>query len=318
VPQPDADAEETGFFGVSAAARSLRDELRELGPSHLPVLLQGETGVGKEVAARALHRLSGRHGAFVAVNVAAIPGTLLEAELFGSVRGAFTGADRSRQGLATAADGGTLFLDEVGDLDANLQVKLLRFLESGEVRAVGSSTARTVDVRIVSATHADLEKQMREGVFRRDLYFRIAAPEVRVPPLRDRREDIPLLRDYFEREAGARHGLPVPAWSSEAEAALRQYNWPGNVRELRQVVEVAMVRASGNVVRSEHLPISQVELEPAGTWEQAQRDFRRRFLSEALRRNNGNRSATARELGISRQALLYHLRNLGLSHPSRG
>ncbi len=309
----DIGVEETGFVGVSQAARSLRRELLELGPSHLPVLLVGETGVGKDVAARALHRISGRPGALVTVNVAAIPGTLLEAELFGSVKGAFTGADRSRRGLAVAADGGTLFLDEVGDLDSNLQVKLLRFLESGEVRAVGANRTQTVDVRIVSATHADLGRRMHEGLFRRDLYFRIAAPEVEVEPLRNRREDIPLLRALFEREAVSRHGLVRSAWSPEAEAALQSYHWPGNVRELRQVVEVAMVRTAGAVVQRDHLTISPTSEMPGGTWEEAQHEFRRRFLSAALHRNQGNRSATARELGISRQALLYHLRNLGLN-----
>jgi len=315
--QHDAGVEKTGFVGISQAAQSLRRELLELGPSHLPVLLRGETGVGKEVAARALHRLSGRPGALVSVNVAAIPGSLLEAELFGSVKGAFTGADRSRKGLAVAADGGTLFFDEVGDLDANLQVKLLRFLESREVRAVGSTRTQTVDVRIVSATHADLELLMQEGLFRRDLYFRIAAPEVEVAPLRNRREDIPLLRDLFEREAVSRYGLVKSVWSPEAEAALQSYHWPGNVRELRQVVEVAMVRAAGAVVQRDHLTISPPSELPTGTWEEAQQEFRQRFLSAALHRNRGNRSATARELGISRQALLYHLRNLGLGRSSK-
>ncbi len=307
------EVDDTGFAGVSEAARWLRSELRELGPTHLPILLLGETGVGKEVAARALHRLSGRSGAFVAVNIAAIPGSLLEAELFGSVKGAFTGADRSRLGLAVAADGGTLFLDEIGDLDPGLQVKLLRFIESGEVRAVGAHQARRVDVRIVSATHRDLKRRMRDGAFRRDLFFRIAAPDVLIPPLRERSEDIPLLRSLFEREACARHGLRLPSWSAEAEGALRRYHWPGNVRELKQVVEVAMVRARGGVVRPEHLPCAGEEPAPAATWEQAQQDFRRRFLTAALSRHGGNRSAAARELGISRQVLLYHIRNLCLT-----
>ncbi len=308
----DCGADETGFFGVSDAARALRRELRELGPTHLPVLLVGETGVGKEVAARALHTLSRRKGAFVAVNVAAIPAALLEAELFGSVKGAYTGADRSRRGLAIAADAGTLFLDEIGDLEPGLQVKLLRFIESREVRAVGTHLSREVDVRIVSATHRDLDRQIREGDFRRDLYFRIAAPAVSIPPLRARTDDIPLFREVFEREAHARHGLPRPAWSPESESLLRRYHWPGNVRELRQVVEVAMVRAQGETVRPEHLPIAATSSEIGGSWDAAQREFRRRFLSAALKRNGGNRSATARELGISRQALLYHIRNLGL------
>jgi transcriptional regulator with AAA-type ATPase domain len=309
---PDPEVEETGFHGISVAARAVRRELRELGPTHLPILLEGETGVGKEVAARALHRLSGRRGAFVPVNIAAIPANLLEAELFGSVKGAFTGADRSRQGLAVAADGGTLFLDEVGDLDPPLQVKLLRFLESQEVRAVGATQSRIVDVRILSATHRNLGRRVSEGGFRQDLFYRIAAPTLTIPPLRDRREDIGLLKDLFQREAENRHGLLSCTWSGEADAILRHYQWPGNVRELRQAIEVAMVRAAGGVVRPKHLPITHAEIGPSGSWDEAQREFRRKFLSAALERNNGNRSATARELGISRQALLYHIRNLGL------
>ena len=308
----EPEVEETGFHGISAGARAVRRELCELGPTHLPVLIVGETGVGKEVAARALHRLSRRRGAFVPVNVAAIPANLLEAELFGSVKGAFTGADRSRQGLAVAANRGTLFLDEIGDLDPPLQVKLLRFLEGQEVRAVGATQSRSVDVRIVSATHRDLGRRVREGGFRQDLYYRIAAPPLAIPPLRERREDIGLLRDLFEREAVARHGFPSCSWSVEAEAMLRRFEWPGNARELRQAVEVALVRAAGRMIRPEHLPIAETDTVPSGRWDEAQRDFRRKFLRAALGRNNRNRSATARELGISRQALLYHLRNLGI------
>ncbi len=316
-PDLDPSIGESGFFGRSEAAQQVRKEIENLGPTHLPILVHGETGVGKEVVARALHRASGRGGAFVPVNVAAIPAGLLEAELFGSVRGAYTGADRARQGLAVSADRGTLFLDEVGDLDPPLQVKLLRFLENQEVRAVGSNHPRTVDVRIVSATHHDLGRRVREGGFRQDLYYRIAAPPIFIPPLRDRREDIHILAELFEREALNRHGIESSPWSPDAEAVLLQHEWPGNVRELRQTVEVALVRASGGVVKPEHLPIALREKEITGTWEQAQRDFRRRFLRSALKRNHGNRSATARELGISRQALLYHLRNLGLQTDSR-
>jgi DNA-binding NtrC family response regulator len=309
---PDPEVGKTGFFGVSSAAQAIRRELCELGPTHLPILLVGETGVGKEVAAQALHRLSGRRGAFVAVNVAAIPGNLLEAELFGSVKGAFTGADRSRQGLVMAADGGTLFLDEIGDLDRPLQVKLLRFLESQEFRAIGSTRATVVDVRIVSATNRDLGRGVRDGTFRQDLYYRIAASPFVIPPLRERREDIGLLRDLFQQKATAEHGLAPCTWSNQADAALRAYRWPGNVRELRQTVEVAMVRAAGAVVRLDHLAIQGVERPETGTWAEAQDAFRSRYLRTALERNEGNRSATARDLGISRQALLYHLRNLGL------
>ena len=316
-PTPDAEVETTGFYGVSPAAREVRRQLCELGPVHLAVLLLGETGVGKEVAATALHRLSGRSGTLVAVNVAAIPAGLLEAELFGSVKGAFTGADRSRRGLVAAADGGTLFLDEIGDLDPPLQVKMLRFLESQEFRPVGSTEGRTVDVRIVAATHRDLERRMRQGTFRPDLYYRIAGLLVTIPPLRERREDVGELINLFEAEALARYGLEPCRWSPEARKTLRRYDWPGNVRELRQTVEVAMVRAAGGVVLPEHLPIEVSDDLPVGTWDEAQTEFRRRFLTSALRRNNGNRSATAREFGISRQALLYHLRKLGLTNTGR-
>ena len=314
---PDSEVEMTGFYGGSPAAKEVRRQVRELGPIHLAVLLLGETGVGKEVAATALHRLSGRSGALIAVNVAAIPAGLLEAELFGSVKGAFTGADRSRRGLVTAADGGTLFLDEVGDLDPPLQVKMLRFLESREFRPVGSTEVKTVDVRIVAATHRDLERRMREGTFRPDLYYRIAGLPVTIPPLRERREDIDELIRLFEAEALARHELEPCRWSPETRKALRRYDWPGNVRELRQTVEVALVRAAGGVVLPEHLPIDASDDLPVGTWDEAQTEFRRRFLTSALLRNHGNRSATARELGISRQALLYHIRKLGLASNGR-
>ncbi|HSN57435.1 MAG TPA: sigma 54-interacting transcriptional regulator, partial [Candidatus Sulfomarinibacteraceae bacterium] len=252
-------------------------------------------------------------GELVAVNVAAIPGNLLEAELFGSVRGAFTGAERSRRGLVPAADGGTLFLDEVGDLDPTLQVKLLRFLESGEVRPVGADRATTVDARVICATHRNLERLVRDGRFRQDLYYRIAVARVAVPPLRERPEDIADLVAIFEREAVERHGLAAARWSAAAERILRQHRWPGNVRELKHTVEVAMARAGGQVIRPEHLPLAASAPAPRGTWEQVLADCRRALLEEVLTRHRGNRSAAARELGITRQALLYQLKALGLT-----
>jgi transcriptional regulator with AAA-type ATPase domain len=304
--------DETGYCGVSPAARQVQSELRLLGPSQMAVALFGETGTGKEVAARALHRLSGRKGQLIPVNVAAIPGTLLEAELFGSVKGAFSGADRARRGLVTAADQGTLFLDEIGDLDLPLQAKLLRFLESQEVRPVGSDQTHQVNVRILTATHRDLEARIQDGSFRKDLFYRIATAQIRIPALRDRRDDIPLLRSIFCHEIARRNGQSQPHWSHEADQVLLRYHWPGNVRELKHAVELAMVRAGGATVHSAHLPLTTTSELPRGTWDEAVQEFRRRFLSEALRRNQGNRSATARELGISRQTLLYHIRSLGL------
>ncbi|MCU0302824.1 MAG: sigma 54-interacting transcriptional regulator [Thermoanaerobaculales bacterium] len=304
---------EVRIDGPSEAARRLRDEIWKAAPSALTVLIQGETGVGKEVVASEIHRLSGRSGKLVPVNVAAIPASLLDAELFGSLKGAFTGADRSRRGLAAAADGGTLFLDEVGDLDLALQVKLLRFLESGEIRAVGSDDTRRVDVRVICATHRNLERMVREGRFRQDLFFRIAVVRLRVPSLRERLADIPALRSIFEREAATRHGLRVGPWSAAAERRLLDHRWPGNVRELKHTVEVAMARAAGATIRPDHLPLGESEGEPRGTWEGALTEFKRRLLVEVLGRHDGNRSAAARELGISRQALLYQITKLGLT-----
>jgi sigma-54-dependent transcriptional regulator len=249
----------------------------------------------------------------VPVNVAAIPGGLLEAELFGSLPGAFTGASSKRVGLVESADRGTLFLDEIGDLETQLQVKLLRFLESREVRPVGSDRFHEVNVRIVAATHRDLSTSMKSGEFREDLFFRVASAVIPVPPLRDRREDIPLLTSIFAERAVRRSGLLPCRWSEYAIDSLTGYHWPGNVRELRSVVEVAMIRAAGETVTPDHISVHGVGQAPTARWRVALDDFRRGFLADALTRHAGNRSATARELGISRQALLYHIRNLGLA-----
>jgi len=211
-----------------------------------------------------------------------------------------------------AADGGTLFLDEVGDLDLALQVKLLRFLESGEVRPVGSDRTKLMDVRVVCATHRNLDRLVREGRFRGDLFFRMAVAKIGVPPLRKRIEDILVLRSIFEHESSHRHGLQVSKWSVAAERWLLNHRWPGNVRELKHTVEVAMARAGGGTIRPEHLPLTEQPTALRGTWESSVGDFKRRFLSEVLARHRGNRSAAARELGISRQALLYQLRKLDL------
>jgi len=298
--------------GQSRAASELRGAVAQFAPTDLAVLLTGETGVGKEVVAESLHRLSGRSGRFVPVNVVAIPADLLEAELFGSVRGAFTGADRARPGLVQSARSGTLFLDEIGDMAPSLQVKLLRFLESGEVRPVGSTVFDRVDARIVSATHRDLEPGVRQGWFRPDLYYRLASATITVPPLRDRRSDIPLFRRLFEEGVVHRLGVPACRWCASADRALARHHWPGNIRELRHVVEVAVIKADGGSVTAASLPVGEdMDHEPS-RWDEAIHDFRRRFLEAALRRNHGNRTATARELGISRQTVLYHVRNLGL------
>ncbi|RLE27353.1 MAG: hypothetical protein DRJ65_03100 [Acidobacteria bacterium] len=311
----DESGETMGIVGVGESIQNLRQALKRFAPSGLTVLLAGETGVGKGLAAEALHHASGRKGAFLTVNVAAVTGSLFEAEIYGAVKGAYTGADRDRTGLAEDADGGTLFLDEIGDLDLSLQVKLLRFLDSGEVRRVGSSRTRQVDVRIVAATHRDLEAMVAEGTFRQDLYYRMGSAKIVVPPLRDRGGDILILRDLFARRAVQEAKLLPAKWSRETDAALLAYHWPGNVRELRRAVETALVEAGGNLVEPKHLPASlaTTRVSPIRRWEEAHRDLRIELIRSSLERNDGNRAATARELGLSRQTLLYHMKLLGLS-----
>jgi DNA-binding NtrC family response regulator len=311
----ELDTQGTGLLGDSPAMQKVRNEIRLFAQSRVAVAFLGETGVGKGVAAKALHRLSGRKGSFVAVNVAAIPSALLEAELFGSVKGAYTGADRSRTGLATTADGGTLFLDEIGDLDSKLQAKLLRFAELQTVRPVGSDRERQVDVRIVTATHRDLEQKIADGSFRQDLYYRVASVKIPIPPLRERVEDVDLLRDLFTQRSASEHKLQPGRWSQDAGQLLRAYSWPGNVRELLRVVEVALIRSGGGVVTPEHVPlpvadsVGRMLIEP---WDVALDRFRRKLISDALAQAAGNRTAAARLLGISRQTLNYHMRNLGI------
>ncbi len=311
----DGDVDNFGIAGKGPAVVRLREDIRRFAPSRLTVLLAGETGVGKGLAAEAIHVLSGRKGRFVTVNVAAVAASLFEAELYGVVKGAFTGADRDRPGLAEEADGGTLFLDEIGDLDLSLQVKLLRFLDSGEVRRVGSGRSRVVDVRVVAATHRDLEAMVEKGSFRQDLYYRMGSARILVPPLRERGEDVLILRDLFARRAVRTQNLSPVRWSREADEAFLSHRWPGNVRELSRAVEIAMLQTDSGVVRPEHLPAG-LGADGAGVavrrWDAAHRELRIELIRTALERNGGNRAATARELGLSRQTLLYHMRQLGI------
>lgn len=238
-----------GLQGESLAIQALRGEIELVGPRSLPVLVLGETGVGKEVVAAAIHRVSGRPGAYVPVNCAALPAALAESELFGHVRGAFSGADRPGEGLFVAAEGGTLFLDEVGELPEPLQAKLLRALATGEIRPVGATQSRRIDVRIVAATHRDLEARSQAGTFRADLLARLAGWTLRVPPLRDRPDDILLLaRAFLERvTSGA-------VLTADAAEALLLSPWPFNVRGLERAMEQAAVRAGGEPVDCRHLP----------------------------------------------------------------
>jgi Nif-specific regulatory protein len=293
------------LIGKSEQIRQVRREVERFGATDLPVHLTGESGVGKELVARALHQASPRaSGSFVAINCAAMPDTLLESELFGHVRGAFTGADKARRGKLALADHGTLFLDEIVDLSAAAQAKLLRVLEDGEVIPVGSETSVRVDLRIVSASHKDLRKAVDDGRFRQDLYYRIAGAEVAIPPLRERGADVIELAERFL--ALTRQRRPGPSrLSAAAAAALAAYPWPGNVRELRHAIERACAIASGEVIEEADLalraPIGHAQITGSLASQFAALDAtERKLVEEAMARANGNVSEAARLLGITR------------------
>jgi len=284
------------------------------------VLLQGESGTGKEVLARAIHLQSPRRAeAFVAVNCGAIPEPLLESELFGHAKGAFTGADRARRGLFVEADGGTLFLDEVGELPLALQVKLLRVLQEEEVRPLGESKARSVDVRVIAATARDLEAEVAGGRFREDLFYRLDVLRVAVPPLRERREDVPLLVDHFLAQFRSALGKPLRGIAEDALQRLAAYHWPGNVRELENVVERAVILANSDQLTLRELPANIVHPEPAAEAAAGELSLRRarraaevEVIRRALRATHGNRTHAARVLGVSHRALLYKLKEYAI------
>ncbi len=300
------------FVAEDAGTRAALEVVRRTARTRLPILILGETGTGKELLAREVHRLSGRSGRFVPVNVASLTGSLIESELFGHVRGAFTGADRDRKGLVEEASGGTLFLDEIGDLALPLQAKLLRVLQEGELRRVGDTRTRPVDLRVVSATHRDLRAMVDEGSFRRDLLYRLSGAEAELPPLRKRPLDLARL------VAGA---LGASTLTSEARGAVSRYSWPGNVRELQAALEAARALASPSpVVGLEHLPqaVRQAASGPPpsdGSYRKGMAEAKTRMILAALEATGGNRTQAARRLGLSRQALLYEMKVLGLAEP---
>ncbi len=302
------------FVAEDSGTRKAVEEVQKVAPTRLPVLILGETGTGKELLARELHRQSGRRGRFVAVNVAALPGSLMESELFGHSRGAFTGADRDHAGLVEQSSGGTLFLDEIGDLPLPLQAKLLRVLQEKELRRVGEVKTRTVDLRVVSATHRDLAAMVDEGSFRRDLLYRLAGLETTLPPLRRRPLDLSRL------VAGALGGC---ALTSEARTAILGHPWPGNVRELLSALEAARALAApSRLIGLEHLPAAVRRVAaapdasaPRGSYRQEVADAKRRALGAALEASGGNRTRAAKMLGLSRQSLLYEMKVLRLASP---
>jgi DNA-binding NtrC family response regulator len=283
------------------------------------VLLVGETGVGKEVVAEQIHRASARaRRPFVRLNCAALPPNLLAAELFGHERGAFTGADQRKAGFFEAAHTGTLLLDEIGEVPAATQVTLLRVLETRRLVRLGGTVEIPVDVRVLCATHRDLERDVAEGRFRQDLFYRISAFQLEVPPLRTRPAEIALLAEFFARKLAARTGVATPRFTAAATSLLSRHAWPGNVRELRNAVEHAFVLAESGVIGVEHLPdalrgavVSRPPI-PRGPIRTQMAEIEKKTLEEALAAHSGNRTRTAEKLGISRRTLLYKMAKYGI------
>jgi len=296
-----ADPEMRRVFGVA----------RKLGRTQTTVLILGETGVGKEVVAEQIHRSSARASApFVRLSCASLPENLLESELFGYERGAFTGADKRKTGYVESANGGTLLLDEIGEMTPGTQVKLLRVLASRAVTRLGGTQEIPVDVRILSATHRDLDAEVKAGRFREDLFYRISTFTLTVPPLRDRPADIPLLTDLFAREVAEKMEVTPPIVAPDAMRVLAAHRWPGNVRELRNAIEHAVVLAEQGVIRPEHLPPSVrgvAGASPAGALREEIASVEKKNIEAALAAENGNQTRAAVRLGISRRALVYKL-----------
>ncbi len=317
------DSTFSGMTGKSEKIRAVFRTLDKVAEYKTTVLIEGESGTGKELVARALHDRSPRaHKAFVAVNCGAIPGTLLESELFGHKRGAFTDASSDKRGLFEEADGGTLFLDEIGELPLALQVKLLRALQEGTIRRLGDTRDLKVDVRVVAATVRDLGLEVKEGRFREDLYYRINVLPLRVPPLRERREDVPLLVEHFLAKNHARLGTKVRTVTPRAHKLLLDYPWPGNVRELENAIERSVVLAEGEALDDTDLPerlrspkdAVQATLDTGElSIKKTTRVIEETLIRRALDKTRGNRTAAAKLLEISHRALLYKIKDYGVT-----
>jgi DNA-binding NtrC family response regulator len=310
------------LIGRSVAMREIFQTVTRVAPTRATVLLAGESGVGKDMIARAIHQHSPRKdGPFVKINCTALPENLMESELFGYEKGAFTGATSSKPGKFEQADKGTVFLDEIGDVPANIQVKLLRVLQDRQFERLGSNLTRNVDVRVIAATNVDLRAALEEGRFREDLYYRLNVVPISVPPLRDRREDVPFLVLHFISKLGKELGSEIKEISPGAMDRLLEHNWPGNVRELENTIERSMVLAAGRVLEEADVRIENIrgtvasasatQMLPDGytldQWEQV-------MIREALQRAGGNKSQAARLLGLTRNALRYRLTQMGLDN----
>lgn len=311
------------LIGRSPAMREIFHTISRVAPTRATVLLAGESGVGKDMIAHAIHQHSPRKNhPLTKINCTAIPENLMESELFGYEKGAFTGANTSKQGKFEQADGGTVFLDEIGDVPASIQVKLLRILQDKQFERLGSNETRSIDVRVIAATNVDLRAALEQGTFREDLYYRLNVVPLNVPPLRERKEDIPFLAEHFVQKLAKDLGSPIASISPGAIDRLLEHYWPGNVRELENTLERSIVLATGDVLKpddirietprgnSSHSPSFLPEGVTLDQWEQT-------MIREALRRSNGNKSQAARLLGLTRNALRYRLSQMGLDSSDR-
>ena len=310
------------MIGQSLPMQNVYKTIGRVAGSNVTVLIQGESGTGKELVARAIHDNSERRdGPFVKINCATIPENLMESELFGYEKGAFTGAGARKPGKFELAHQGTIFLDEIGELTLSAQAKLLRVLQEKEFERVGGTQNIRVDVRILAATNKDLQRCVQEGIFREDLYFRLRVVIIRLPPLREHLEDVPVLARYFLQHYSRELNQPVNDFSPEAMLLLQQYDWPGNVRELRNVCEQAVVLARGPIIMPEDLPFSlhasgrelrEAVLKPGATLKEIVADVERQVILRTLREHNWNRTATARALGLNRRSLYAKMKEYGL------
>ncbi len=306
------------FVGQSPKILEILNLIKKFAPSNLPVLITGESGTGKELAAKMLHKLSMRKGELVSVNCAAIPSDLLEAELFGYRKGAFTGATQAKKGLFEVADGGTLFLDEISELPIDLQAKLLRALQEHEIRPIGATKPIKVDVRIIAATNRDLKEEIKAGRFREDLYYRINVLRIDMPPLRERPEDIPLLVSHFIRKYG--NGR-IKGIERKAIIRLMRYHWPGNIRELENVIARAAVMASSELIRESDIQIEELKttkVRRSSGRIKTLEEMEREYVLEVLERCGWNKSKAARMLGITLRGLQYKLKRWGVELEKRG
>jgi transcriptional regulator with GAF, ATPase, and Fis domain len=283
-------------------------KVEKVATTDISVMITGETGTGKELIAREIHTRSPRkNGPFVVVNCGAIPENLMESELFGHVRGAFTGAVATRLGKFQQADGGTLFLDEIGEMPVSLQVKLLRALQERIVVKVGDSKPERCDIRVVAATHRNLEERIRSGEFREDLYYRLNVVQLHLPPLRERGDDVIVIAKFLLAKYSGEYGAKVKGFTPNALIAMRKYSWPGNVRQLENRIKKALVLCDRTLIGPEDLDLFPEALEPIMSLAQAREDFQRRYILEVLERNNGNRTKTARDLGVDPRTIFRYL-----------